>query len=76
MKHHAPIRPNAYPSNTQASAGDRGDTSSPFTRDRFRIPLATLRDWERGRPVADAVMAYLTVIEREPDMVASALAAG
>jgi putative transcriptional regulator len=43
---------------------------------RYRIPLGTLRDWEQGRREPDAAaLAYLRVIEREPDAVARALAA-
>jgi putative transcriptional regulator len=43
---------------------------------RYRIPLATLRDWERGRVLPDApARAYLEVIERIPDDVAAALSA-
>lgn len=41
---------------------------------RYHIPLGTLRDWEQGRREPDAAaLAYLRVIEREPDMVARAL---
>lgn len=41
---------------------------------RFRIPVATLRDWEQGRRKPDATsLAYLTVIEREPEAVQRAL---
>lgn len=44
--------------------------------ERFHIPVASLRDWEQGRRMPDsATLAYLTVIEREPDMVARVLAA-
>jgi len=40
-----------------------------------RIPLGTLRDWEQGRREPDAAaLAYLRVIEREPEAVARALA--
>ncbi|HEY0833295.1 MAG TPA: helix-turn-helix domain-containing protein [Azospirillum sp.] len=43
---------------------------------RFRIPVASLRDWEQGRRMPDsATLAYLTVIEREPEAVMRALAA-
>ncbi len=43
--------------------------------ERFRIPIGTLRDWEQGRKVPDAATrAYLTVIAREPEAVARALA--
>ncbi len=43
---------------------------------RFRIPVATLRDWEQGRRKPDATgLAYLTVIERDPDAVVRALEA-
>ncbi len=42
---------------------------------RFRIPVATLRDWEQNRRQPDgAAFAYLRVIAREPEMVARALA--
>ena len=41
---------------------------------KFRIPLGTLRDWEQGRKEPDAAAkAYLTVIARDPEMVARAL---
>jgi putative transcriptional regulator len=50
-------------------------TQSAFA-ERYKIPLATLRDWEQGRRTPDAtVQAYFTVIEREPEMVAAVLAA-
>jgi putative transcriptional regulator len=43
---------------------------------RFRIPLATLHDWEHHRSQPDAAMlAYLAVIEREPEAVERALSA-
>ena len=43
---------------------------------RYRIPLGTLRDWEQGRREPDAAaLAYLRVIEREPEAVERALAA-
>ena len=42
---------------------------------RFHIPLGTLRDWEQGRKEPDAAArAYLTVIGRDPEAVAEALA--
>lgn len=42
--------------------------------DRFQIPVATLRDWEQGRrKPSPASLAYLTVIEREPEAVIRAL---
>jgi putative transcriptional regulator len=41
---------------------------------RFQIPVATLRDWEQGRRKPDATsLAYITVIEREPEAVERAL---
>lgn len=44
--------------------------------ERFRIPIGTLRDWEQGRREPDAAaLAYLRVIEREPEAVARALSA-
>ena len=43
---------------------------------RYRVPVGTLRDWEQGRREPDAAaLAYLRVIEREPEAVARALAA-
>jgi putative transcriptional regulator len=45
--------------------------------ERFRIPAASLRDWEQGRRLPDAAtQAYLTVIERDPRAVEAALADG
>ena len=45
--------------------------------ERFRIPAASLRDWEQGRRLPDAAtQAYLTVIERNPRAVETALADG
>jgi putative transcriptional regulator len=42
---------------------------------RYHINLGRLRDLEQGRTRPDsAIMAYLTVIEREPDVVKRALA--
>jgi putative transcriptional regulator len=41
---------------------------------QFRIPLATLRDWEEGHAEPDAAAkAYLHVIAREPEVVRRAL---
>ncbi len=44
---------------------------------RHRIPVGTLRDWEQARrePDAAAALAYLRVIEREPEAVARDLSA-
>jgi putative transcriptional regulator len=40
----------------------------------YRIPIGTLRDWEQGRKRPDApARAYLTVIARNPEAVASFL---
>jgi len=40
----------------------------------YRIPIGTLRDWEQGRKRPDApARAYLTVISRNPEAVASLL---
>ena len=42
---------------------------------RFCIPLGTLRDWEQGAAEPDScARAYLTVIARNPNTVAEALA--
>lgn len=49
-------------------------TQEEFSQ-RFRIPLGTLRDWERGASVPDAsARALLRVIAREPEAVIRALA--
>ncbi|MCE7030388.1 helix-turn-helix domain-containing protein [Jiella avicenniae] len=41
---------------------------------RYRIPVATLRDWEQARRSPDApALAYLAVIEAEPEAVDRAL---
>ena len=51
-----------------------GISQSAFAA-RFRINLRRLQDWEQGRVTPDsATLAYLTVIEREPDMVRRILA--
>jgi putative transcriptional regulator len=43
---------------------------------RFRINLARLKDWEQGRSNPDSVaLAYLQVIERDPEAVERALGA-
>ncbi len=49
-------------------------TQEAFAR-RFEIALGTLRDWEQGVRIPDSTAkAYLRVIEREPEVVAAALA--
>jgi putative transcriptional regulator len=41
---------------------------------RYRIPLGTLRDWERGRSEPNQpAKAYLRVIATEPAVIAKAL---
>ena len=51
-----------------------GLTQEAFA-ERYRIPVGTLRDWEQERREPDAAaLAYLRVIEREPEAVARALA--
>jgi len=48
-------------------------TQSEFAA-RYRIPLATLRDWEEGRAQPDAAaQAYLQVIARDPERLAGLL---
>jgi putative transcriptional regulator len=50
-------------------------TQKEFSR-RYRIPLGTLRDWERRARFPDsAARAYLTVISQEPERIAAILAA-
>lgn len=45
--------------------------------DAFRIPLATLKNWEQGRRSPDApAIAYLQVIARRPDVIREALRTG
>ena len=42
---------------------------------RFHVPLGTLRDWEQARVTApDYAVAYVRVIQRDPDFVAASLA--
>lgn len=42
---------------------------------RFHVPLGTLRDWEQARVTApDYAVAYVRVIIRDPDFVASIVA--
>jgi putative transcriptional regulator len=44
--------------------------------EHYRVPIGTPRDWEHGRRKPDAAaLAYLKVIEREPEAVRRALAA-
>ena len=55
--------------------GKLGLSQSEFA-ERYRINVARLRDWEQGRSMPDSVvLAYLTVIEREPEAVKRALEA-
>jgi putative transcriptional regulator len=50
-----------------------GLTQSKFA-ERYRINPARLRDWEQGRFAPDSVaLAYLKVIEHEPEAVQRAL---
>ena len=50
-------------------------TQKEFAR-RYRIPLGTLRDWERRARFPDsAARAYLMVISQEPERIAAILAA-
>ena len=50
-----------------------GMTQEEFAR-RFQIAIATLRDWEHGTHLPDsAAIAFLRVIERDPDAVLRAL---
>ena len=41
--------------------------------ERYGIPLSAIRQYEIARTMPPAVRAYLTVIEREPEMAARAL---
>lgn len=50
-----------------------GLSQGDFAR-AFRIPVRTLQDWEQARRAPDATsLAYLRVIEREPEAVQRAL---
>jgi putative transcriptional regulator len=50
-----------------------GLTQEAFA-DTYRIPVGTLRDWEQCRKNPDApARAYLTVIDRNPEVVAQLL---
>ena len=50
--------------------------SQPAFAEKYDIPVGTLRDWEQGRARPDAAaLAYLRVIEHEPEAVQRALAA-
>lgn len=50
-----------------------GLTQAGFAR-RYKVPVATLRDWEQGRRAPETtVIAYLKVIDRMPDQVQAAL---
>lgn len=52
-----------------------GLTQAEFAA-RYAVPIDTLRKWERGEREPDAASrAYLTLIQRAPDMVARTLAA-
>lgn len=45
--------------------------------ERYGLPVATLRDWEQGKRVADAAAKqYLRVITEIPDVIAKALGHG
>ncbi len=57
----------------RAARANTGLSQSAFAR-AYRINLARLRDLEQGRTQADsALLAYLTVIEKEPAAVERAL---
>jgi putative transcriptional regulator len=56
--------------NTRKLRDRLGLTQEEFAS-RYRIPVGTLRDWEQGRKFPDApARAYLTVIEKDPNVVA------
>ena len=59
--------------NAKAIRSNLGMTQEQFA-DRFRLPLGTLRDWERGaRTPTGPARTLLRVIEREPEAVLRAL---
>lgn len=54
----------------------RLDLSQDAFAARFRLPVGSVRDWEQARRQPDAAaLAYLAVIEREPEAVLRALRA-
>ena len=77
--------PDGQPISPEQLAGFRRIPRATFIRrklgltreqfaERFRIPVETLQDWERHRAEPDAAMlAYLLVIEREPETVVRVL---
>ncbi len=76
--------PDAGPIPTEAQAiaarvrmiRKRSGLPQPEFAERYRIAVGTLRDWEQGRSRPDGpALAYLLVIDREPDAVVRALAA-
>nr|WP_255701547.1 helix-turn-helix domain-containing protein [Afifella sp. H1R] len=51
-----------------------GLTQAEFAK-RFHVPLGTLRDWEQARVTPpDFAIAYVRVIMRNPELVATAVA--
>jgi putative transcriptional regulator len=56
----------------RAIRGRLGLTQAAFA-DRYGLALRTLQNWERGTKVSDIATVLLTLIEREPDQVASIL---
>ncbi len=55
-------------------ARQRTGLSQAKFAERFQINIARLKDWERGRFMPDTVaLAYLKVIETDPEAVARAL---
>lgn len=60
---------------TQRVRRKTGLSQSEFAA-RYRIPVRTLQEWEQGRREPETtVLAYLTAIEREPEVIGRALAA-
>ncbi len=60
----------------RAIRGQLGLSQTAFA-EAYRIPLATLKDWEQGRRHPDATAAaYLSVIAQLPDAARRALRAG
>lgn len=59
--------------NTKRLRERLGLTQEEFAA-RYRIPVGTLRDWEQRRKLPDApARAYLTIIARDPGVVAELL---
>lgn len=68
------VAPVILPVDVKAIRAAVGLSQGRFAQ-RYGIPVGTLRDWEQGRKQPDSTArAYLTVIARNPALIARALA--